>query len=998
MSGQAFRTGDGNCVDNARPFNFTFDGTNYVGFKGDTLASALLANGVRLVGRSFKYHRPRGFFGQGVEEPNALIQLRTGNRNEPNLRATQIELYDGLVAHSQNRWPSLKFDAGGINRFFSRLLPAGFYYKTFMWPASFWMLYERVIRRMAGLGKAATLPDPDHYDRRYAHCDVLVVGSGPAGLMAARAAAGGGGRVMLVEENTGLGGSLNAEDVTIDSSSGSDWAAQQAAALAEMPNVRVLTSSTAFGYYDDNMVVIREHIADDQPEPGPHQVRQRVWWVRAKQVVLATGSIERPIVFAGNDVPGVMLASAARVYARQYGVACGSRAVVFTNNDSAYECIPALQAVGITVAAIVDARENGPSAQTLQATLTGDTKTYFGYVVTTTEGRDELSAVQVAKRTPDGVDNSWQVPCDLLCVSGGHNPTVHLFSQSQGKLRFDDDIAAFVPGVSAQAERSAGAANGSFALSECLAQGRDAGLEAADKAGANTADPFRLPVCSSTSPRPMEPLWLVPIPKGKRAKRFVDLQNDVTAEDIGLASREGYFSVEHLKRYTTLGMGTDQGRTSNVNGLAILAARLGVDIPAVGTTTFRPPYAPVTLGAIAGREVGKNFAPVRRTPLHQWHDAAGAKFVTSGLWYRAQYYPRRGETMMESIYREARSVRRSVGMVDVSPLGKIEVRGRDAAEFLERVYINRWKSLKPGKCRYGFMLREDGHILDDGTTTCIAENHYYMTTTTASAGPVMSHLEFYAQTVWPELHVHLTSVTDQWGGMALAGPNSRKVLAAACPDDDVSNEAFPFMGFKNGTLAGAPVRLIRMTFSGELAYEVHTPSDYTVAVWEALLEAGKPWNIAPYGTEALSMMRIEKGHVVAGELDGTTVPSDFGFERMQRPNSDFVGKRSLERPGMSKENRQSFVGLVSENGRHIPRGAQLVWNPTAPKPIKMLGYVTATYYSSNLEREIALALLDNAEEYRGKSLYAAAPLMNEFVPVTVTNSVFIDPEGKLPRG
>ena len=998
MSTQVFRAGDGRCIDKSRPFNFKFDGRSYVGFAGDTLASALLANGVRLVGRSFKYHRPRGIFGLGVEEPNALIQLRTGDRNEPNLRATQIELYDGLVAHSQNRWPSLRFDAGGINRFFSRLLPAGFYYKTFMWPASFWMLYERVIRRMAGLGKAATQADPDHYDRRYAHCDVIVIGSGPAGLMAATSAGRSGARVILVEENACLGGSLNADDSKIDDQPGDEWAAAQAAAITDMPNVRVLTRSTAFGYYDDNMVVVGEHIADNQPTPHAHQVRQRVWWIRARQVVLATGAIERPIVFAGNDLPGVMLASAARTYARQYAVACGTRAVVFTNNDSAYQTIPALQAAGVTVAAVVDARESGPSPQTLAATLGGDIKTYFGYLVTSTEGGQSLTAVQLAKRNADGVDNAWQIACDLLCVSGGHNPTVHLFSQSQGKLRFDDTIAAFVPGESAQAEHSAGAANGSFDLQDCLREGLDAGAEAARLAGSPLSERPELPSTNAVAERPIEPIWLVPMPEGKRAKRFVDLQNDVTAEDIGLASSEGYFSVEHLKRYTTLGMGTDQGRTSNVNGLAILAGRLGVDIPAVGTTTFRPPFSPVTLGAIAGREVGKNFAPVRRTPLHDWHEAAGAEFVTAGLWYRAQYYPRRGETMMESIFREARSTRRSVGMVDVSPLGKIEVRGSDSAEFLERVYINRWKSLKPGKCRYGFMLREDGHILDDGTTTCIAENHYYMTTTTASAGPVMSHLEFYAQTVWPELDVHLTSITDQWGGMALAGPNSRKVLTAACPDTDVGNENLPFMGFINATLAGAPVRLIRMTFSGELAYEVHTPADYTVAVWEALLEAGKPWNILPYGTEALSMMRIEKGHVVAGELDGTTIPADFGFERMQRPNSDFVGKRSLERPGMTKECRQTFVGLVSENGHHIPRGAQLVWNPAAPKPIKMLGHVTATYYSSNLDREIALALLEDADEYQGKSLYAAAPLMDEYVPVTVTRTVFVDPEGKLPRG
>ncbi|MBS38578.1 MAG: sarcosine oxidase subunit alpha [Thiotrichales bacterium] len=996
MNQQRFRAGHGRSTDESTLLTFRFDGRRYTGYAGDTLASALLANGVRLVGRSFKYHRPRGVLACGVEEPNALVQLRTGDRDEPNVRATQVLLYEGLEARSQNRWPSLRFDLGALNGVISRLLPAGFYYKTFMWPASLWMTYERVIRRMAGLGKASSQPDPDHYARRFAFCDVLIAGGGPAGLMAALAAGKTGARVILVDDNPILGGALLRDTTTIEGRPGHEWAERLTEELEAMPNVRILRRSTAFGYYDDNMILVAERIADHLPAPPPCQPRQRIWWCRARRVVLATGALERPLVFAGNDTPGVMTASAVRSFAHQYGVASGKRAVLFTNNDDAYQTLAALEAIGVSVCAVVDVREQGPGPAAEEHVPTGIQR-LFGHVVVSAGGGQSLSRIKVAKRTPTGLETPVALECDLLCVSGGYNPTVHLFSQSQGRLEFSNELAAFVPGTSAQAQCSVGACKGSFSIRACLEEGARAGFESAHPFGDTDTGLPDIPSTEEQSANPLEPLWLVPLPKGERGKRFVDFQNDVTADDVRLAAREGYTSVEHLKRYTTLGMGTDQGRTSNINGLAILASELGVEIPTVGTTTFRPPYSPVTIGAIAGRETGEAFAPVRRTPLHRWHQTAGARFVTAGLWYRAQCYPRPGESMTESIHREARSTRRSVGIVDVSPLGKIEVRGRDAAQFLERVYINRWQSLKPGKCRYGFMLREDGHILDDGTTTRIAEDHYYMTTTTANAGPVMSHLEFYAQTVWPDLQVHLTSITDQWGGMALAGPNARRVLAAACAPDDVGNDSLPFMGFKNSTIAGAPVRLIRMTFSGELAYEVHTPADYTVAVWEALLEAGKPWNISPYGTEALSMMRIEKGHVVTGELDGRTVPADFGFDRMQRQDSDFVGKRSLERPGLNAD-RKSFVGLVSENGRHIPRGAQLVWNPTAAKPIKMLGHVTATYYSSTLEQEIALALLEDADSYYGKSLYAAAPLMDEYVPVRVTDSIFIDPDGRLPRG
>ena len=1001
---QPCRDAAGGLVDRSRELGFEFDGRRFSGYAGDSVASALLANGVRTVGRSFKYHRRRGVVGAGVEEPNAMIRLRSRARAEPNLRATQVELFDDLTCTSQNRWPSLDFDIGAVNNFASRLLPAGFYYKTFMWPGTWWRFYEHFIRKAAGLGEAPREPDPDTYAHRHAHCDVLVVGGGPAGLAAADAAARGGGRVILVDEQSRLGGSLMGLDAEIDGMAALDWVDSIHHKLSRSENVRVLTRTTAFGYYDQNLVALNERCADHVAAPAPHQPRQRVWWVRAKQVVLATGAIERPLVFGGNDVPGVMLASAVREYARRYAVRCGRRAVVFTNNDDAYRTALALQRQGVEVRAVVDARAEGPGPDALRAVEGLAIEVRRGHVVIETKGTKSLEAVRIARyhRDRGTVSDVQRLACDLLCVSGGYSPAVHLFSQSQGQLAYDERLAAFVPGESRQAERSAGAARGSYRLSECLAEGAQAGAGAAEAAGvgagpaATSAPPA--PGEGEWSENPLQPLWTVPLPQDRRTKRFVDFQNDVTVDDVALAAREGYDSVEHLKRYTTLGMGTDQGRTSNVNGLAILAAQVGQSIPEVGTTTFRPPYAPVTMGAIAGREVGVEFAPVRRTPMHDWHVQAGSPFIAAGQWLRPQYYPRPGESIMDSINREALAVRRSVAMVDVSTLGKIAVQGRDAGEFLERVYINRWKNLKVGRLRYGFMLREDGFVFDDGTTTRVAEDEYYMTTTTGNAGPVMAHLEYYAQTVWPEMQVHLSSITDQWAGVALAGPNSRRVLAAACDGAEVGNEALPFMGYLEATISGAPVRILRMTFSGELAYEVHTPSGHGLPVWEALLEAGRPWDIMPYGTEALGVLRIEKGHVVAGELDGRTVPSDFGFERLQRPDSDFIGKRSLERPGLTKENRHGFVGLRSVNGRRIPRGAQIVVNAARPRPVPMLGHVTATCYSPNLGQHIALALLDDADRYQGEILYASSPLEGENVPVEVAHPVFIDPAGNRARG
>ena len=1001
MNGQTHRAERGGRIDRSTPLAFTFDGVRYSGYRGDTLASALLANGVRLVGRSFKYHRRRGIFGTGSEEPNALVRVGAGARVEPNLKATQVELFDGLAAESQNRWPSLQVDAGALSNVASKLLPAGFYYKTFMWPGSWWMLYEHFIRKAAGLGRAPNEPDPDHYDRRYAFCDVLVAGAGPAGLMAALTAARSGARVILVDDAPVLGGSLLASTSTVDGGDPIEFAASVGEELASCPNVRVLSRTTAFGYYDDNMILALERRADHGPAHPEHSSRQRVWWIRAKEAVLATGAIERPLPFENNDLPGVMLASAARAYAFQYGVRLGDRCVIGTNNDSAYEAIEPMLDTGTNVVAVVDARDGGPGADALAIVQRFGIELIAGSVVMRAIGRTGVDGVEVRPLSPDGGavgDDYRRIPCDLVCVSGGWNPTVHLFSQSQGRLRFDAERAAFVPGESVQRERSAGAARGLLRLSECLTDGIAAGADAALAAGFETGPEPSCPAVQEWGDGvPVRPLWAVPLPSWRHGKRFVDFQNDVTVADIELAAREGYTSVEHLKRYTTLGMGTDQGRTSNVNGLAVLAATLGNEIPAVGTTTFRPPYSPVALGAIAGREVGADQSPVRRTPMHDWHAEHGATFVTVGPWMRAQYYLRRGESMMDAINREALHVRRAAGMVDVSTLGKIEVRGRDAGEFLHRVYINRIRNLRIGRVRYAFMLREDGFVLDDGTCTRIRDDEYYITTGTGHAAAVMVHLERYAQVVWPELDVHLTSVTDQWAGAAVAGPRSRDLLAAACDGADVSNEALPFMSCIEATVAGAPVRIIRMTFSGEMAYEVHCPSDHGVHVWEALLAAGERFDVMPYGTEALSVLRIEKGHVVPNELDGRTIPADFGFDRMEK-DEDFIGRRSLERFRTSERKRKTFVGLVSQNGKAVPRGGHLVWNPTAPRPMRMLGHVTSNCYSPTLQRYIALALMDDAEDWKGKELYAASPLTASFVPVRITDHVFIDPENRRPRG
>ena len=996
---QPFRTAAGGQVERGQTLNFTFDGRALTGCAGDTLASALLANGVHLVGRSFKYHRPRGIYSAGPEEPNALIALGPTDAHTPNLRATEIELFEGLEARSQNRWPSLAHDVGAIVNAAAPLIPAGFYYKTFMWPADRWPTYEKHIRRAAGLGAApaamARSAEEGAYDRRFAHCDVLVAGGGAAGLAAALTAARAGARVIVADERPAWGGMLTAAPATIDGADGAAWVTATVAELAARDNVTLLLRASVFGRYDQDLYAIAVR-RPDGPVYGAAP-RETLWLARTRRAVVATGAIERPLVFANNDRPGVMLAGAAQAYVNRYGVMPGRRAVVATTNDSAYAVARDLQAAGVAVAAIVDARMAPPP----DAAIDG-VRMIAGSAVVAARGRGRVRGAAVARLSDDGQALAGAVQaidCDLLCVSGGWSPAVHLYSHAGGKLRYDAAATALVPRDTLATLRVVGAAAGQFALDRCLADGVAAGSMAAAECG-HGATAVDVPAAASVTATPPRALWQVPLARGHTGKRFVDLQDDVTVADVALAVREGYRSVEHLKRYTTLGMGTDQGKTSNVNGLAILATALDDSIDAVGTTTFRPPTSPVTLGTFAGRETGQHFTPIRRTPLHDRHAAAGAVFTPAGLWLRPYYYPRDGEDVRAASRREAAAVRHGVGLVDVSTLGRIDIQGPDAAELLNRLYVNGWSTLAVGKVRYGLMLREDGMVFDDGTTARLADDHYVMTTTTANAGPVMAHVEYHLQVVWPELDAAVASITDQWAVIAVAGPHSRATLQQLAGDIDLANAALPFMGLARGTLAGMPAIVFRISFSGELAYEVAVPADYGPGMWDALMAAGAAFDVVPYGTEALGILRIEKGHFVIGaEADGRMTADDLGLGRMQSTKKDFIGRRSLSRPALTAPGRQQFVGLVPADGAAaIPSGAQILTEPRLTGPAPMIGHVTSTAYCAERDGAVALAVVADGRARMGERVYASSPLTDTVVAVTITDPVFVDPDGERLRG
>lgn len=994
----SYRLAKGGCINRAEIVEFTFNGRKYTGYAGDTLASALLANGITLIARSWKYHRARGLVGHGVEEPNGIVQLGEGNLTVPNARVTEISLYDGLVACSVNCWPGPSFDVMSISGLFSRVLPAGFYYKTFMWPKTAWMQYEHMIRKASGLGKSPVKEDPESYEKTFAHCDVLVAGAGPAGLSAALAAAKSGARVIIADENAMAGGALRASSADIDGRRAADWVTAIVRDLRSMANVRFLCRATVYGYLDHNSLLIAEKLTDHLRVADRHGPREKIWKVRCQQVVLATGAQERAPVFCNNDRPGVMLASSISHWIKHFAIRPGKKAVLFANNDSAYQTVLDMLDAGIEVVAVADSRQRSHGELPALARARG-VRCYQGYAVVNTVGRNRVSAACISKLSPDGsglVDGSFALDCDLLAVSSGWSPVVHLSAQSGAKAVWNDELVCFSPGKPVQQERSAGACNSVFELADCLADGHKQGLDAAQKAGFEVAN-----VEPSTSKRwkssAMQALWLVPsaVKPGRGPKQFVDLQNDVCAADIILAVREGFHSVEHVKRYTAMGFGTDQGKLGNINGMAILAQALGQSIADTGTTTFRPNYTPVTFGAIAGADVGAElFEPVRKTAIHAWHEENAAEFEDVGQWKRPWYYPQEGEDIHQAVNRECLAVRDSVGILDASTLGKIEIKGPDSGEFLNRIYTNAWKKLKIDHARYGFMLGEDGMVMDDGVTIRLADDHYYMHTTTGGAAPVFSWMELWLQTEWPDLNVYLTSVTDHWATAAVVGPNSRKVVSQICEGIDFSAQAFPFMTSRAGRIAGVEGRVNRISFSGELAYEVNVPANYGRHAWEALMSAGEAYNITPYGTETMHVLRAEKGYVIVGQdTDGSVTPIDLGMAWVVSKAKDFIGKRSLSREDTKRCDRKQLVGLLTDDGSVVlPEGAQIVEDASIALPMPMLGHVTSSYFSACLGKSIALALLKDGFSRKGQTVYA--PLSDgRNIKATICDPVFIDPEG-----
>ncbi|MFF9040408.1 sarcosine oxidase subunit alpha family protein [Streptomyces sp. NPDC014892] len=945
MTDQHFRLPRGGRVDRGTLLRFTVDGRELTGHPGDTLASAMLANGVVEVAPSLYRDRPRGIVSAGVEEPNALVQL-DGSCSEGMLPATTVELYDGLSATT-----------------------------------------------LSGMGRLDPTPDPAVYDKKYAHTDVLVIGAGPSGLAAAAAAAGSGARVILVDDQPEAGGSLLS-----GAPSGLTWVADVRSALDTAPEVVVLQRTTAFGSYDDNYVLALQRRTDHLGSDAPEGVsRQRLWHIRARQVVLATGAHERPLVFAGNDRPGVMLAGAVRTYLNRYAVTPGSRAVVSTTNDSAYDTVADLHSAGIDIAAVVDARPELSDRAVEIAAATG-VRVLPGSAVVDTSVDHRLTGVTVQALDADGrlTGAPQSFDCDLLAVSGGWSPVVHLHSQRQGTLRWDQDLVAFVPDGTVRGQQVVGAAHGTYDLDGCVAEGARAGALAAGEAGFPVAVPS---AAARFAPGPTRALWLVPGPEGEPGTwdtHLVDLQRDVTVADVWRSTGAGMRGVEHVKRYTSLGTANDQGKTSGVNAIGVIAEALGGSLGEIGTTAYRAPYAPVAFAALAGRERGELFDPERTTSIHSWHVAHGAEFEDVGQWKRPWYFPLPGEDMDTAVARECRAAREGVAVMDASTLGKIEIWGADAGEFLNRIYTNAFKKLKPGLARYGVMCKPDGMIFDDGVTLRLDDNRYFMTTTTGGAANVLDWLEEWLQTEWPELDVHCTSVTEQWSTIAVVGPRSREVVARLAPDLDLSAEAFPFMAFRETTLAsGIPARICRISFSGELAYEINVSAWYGLSVWEQVYAAGQPYGITPYGTETMHVLRAEKGYIIVGQdTDGTVTPQDAGMSWVVSKQKDFVGKRSYSRPDTSRTDRKQLVGLLpSDRTTRLPEGTQLVAPDATLEtvPVPMLGHVTSSYHSPALGRPFALALVADGQARKGQTLLA--PVGEELVPVEVTDFVLYDPEG-----
>ncbi|MBL4872699.1 MAG: sarcosine oxidase subunit alpha family protein [Rhodobacteraceae bacterium] len=995
-------TSGGSVIDRETSVSFTFNGKKFKGHKGDTLASALLANGQTLVGRSFKYHRPRGIMASGVEEPNALVNMGQGNRFEPNQRTTTTEVFDGLTAKSQNHWPSLEFDIGAINNKVPRLLPAGFYYKTFMKPQWAWKhLFEPIIRHSAGLGNAPKEADADRYEYFYAYVDVLIVGGGMAGLAAAREAGASGAKVLLLEQTANLGGRLAVDSATIDGKPSAEWIAQTTAELEAMENVTIRTRMMGSGVFDHGYAMGYERITDHAPsDTAP---RHRLWRIRAKRIVTATGALERPISFAGNDIPGVMLASAVRDYATLFGVSAGDRTVVVTNNDDAYRTAITMKNAGLEVPVILNARTEANGALPNQARALG-IRVETGKGISSVNGYKFVTGVEICSQAGEGTPLET-IPCDVVAMSGGWSPVVHLWSHCGGKLNWDEANAMFSPDPSRPPlgadgngfVLTAGTASGDLHSAPALQNAITAGRQAATEAGFTPTE-SAAPLVITEAEEPMLPVWSMPAgaPYKLRAKSWLDFQNDVKVSDVRLAAQEGYESVDHTKRYTTLGMATDQGKLSNINGLAILADSVNAPIPKVGTTTFRPPYTPISLGSIAGEARGNLFKPTRKSPIDTWQDANDAVWEPVADWRRPYTYRRSGETTGQAVTREIMNTRTGVSILDASTLGKILVKGPDAAKFLDLLYTNMMSSLKVGKCRYGLMCTENGFLFDDGVVARLSDDEFLCHTTTGGSDNVYAWMEEWLQTEWWDLEVYTTNVTEQFAQIAIVGPNARKVLEKL-GGMDVSSEALPFMSFTDGTLAGIKARPFRISFSGELSYEIAVPNAQGQAFWDKVMEAGEEFGIMPYGTEALHVMRADKGFIMIGdETDGTVIPQDLKLGwAVSKKKEDFIGKRAMEREFLQRSDRKQLVGLLTENPADVlPDGAHAVeGGKNRYGQENMIGHVTSTYFSPTLNHSIAMALIKSGSKRMGEVL--TFPIgNNKTIKATVVDPVFYDKEGE----
>lgn len=1003
---QPNRLGEGGRIQRDKPITFSFAGKPLVGFAGDTLASALIANDIDIVGRSFKYGRPRGIMTAGVEEPNAIMQLGSTEATQiPNVKATEQMLYQGLVCKPVNGWPNAEFDImGALGRIGGELMTPGFYYKTFMWPKSQWRTYEKFIRKAAGLGRSPKLADVDQYDHMNHHADVMVVGAGPAGIAAALQVASTGARVLIADEHGVYGGSLLFSSEMVNGKSAIDWVADSVAKLAAMPNVVMLRNATVNGYHDHNFLTISERCTDYRGDKAPKgRVRQRMHKVRAASVVLATGAHERPLVFANNDVPGCMVASGISHYIKRFAVVPGRYLVVVTSNDGGYQCAFDWADAGREVVAIVDTRQQ-PDGSVTEMALQRGIRLITGSAVIEAQGKKRVSAAVVAPINTKATfltGDTQLLSCDTIASSGGWSPVVHLSCHTGSRPVWSDDIQGFLPGTTTEQRWSAGAVNGMQTLSEVLDDGAKAGKEAAAASGMGEGEDVLTSIQVSSANQQVcaaMPAYCMPhaLPRSRIPKQFVDMQNDVTAAGIEMSVREGFESIEHVKRYTALGFGTDQGKTSNVNGMAIVANALDKTIAETGTTVFRPNYTPVSFGVVTGAHTGPLFDPQRFSPMHEWHLDAGAEFENVGQWKRPWYYPKGSETLSQAITREQLATRHSVGVLDASTLGKIDIQGKDAREFLGRVYTNAWTKLQPGHCRYGLMCGDDGMVMDDGVTACLAENHFHMTTTTGGAARVLSMLEIYHQTDWPELDVFFNSVTDHWATMAIAGPNARKVLAKLT-DTDISASEFKFMQWKEATVAGVPARIFRISFTGDLSFEINVPAHYGLHVWEALFEAGEEFNITPYGTETMHVLRAEKGFIIVGQdTDGSVTPIDINHAwavASGKPFS-FLGKRGMQRADCLRSDRKQLVGLLTkEPSTVLQEGAQAVRDPSQRIPMSMVGHVTSSYYSAYLERSIAMGVIKDGLNRIGETVYF--PQRNgRIIEATICSTVFLDPENE----